>query len=135
MTLRFSPAPLPTHSATPPTHPAKAAMAAAPHDGFDHAAIPNDDALSWPRVPYGPETAVGWRPLRAEGATAPRAAERRRPPLAMVDEGCWPRGRSGHGPKGRSGRGCQRAKGCRECPRAKGPGKFPWLKVPSQPGT
>ena len=49
MTLRFFPAPLLTHSATPPTHPAKAviaataAMAAAPHDGFDHAAIPNDD--------------------------------------------------------------------------------------------
>ena len=52
MTLRFSPAPLLTYSATPPTHPAKAlmaataAMAAAPLDGFDHAAIPNnDDAL------------------------------------------------------------------------------------------
>ena len=49
MTLRFSPAPLLTHSATPPTHPAKAATAAtaaAPHDRFDHAAIPNnDDAL------------------------------------------------------------------------------------------
>ena len=49
MTFRFSPAPLSTHSATPPTYPAKAAtaamvaMAAAPHDGFDHAAIPNDD--------------------------------------------------------------------------------------------
>ena len=51
MTLRLSPAPLSTHSATPPTYPAKAAMAAtaamaaAPHDGFDHAAIPYDDAL------------------------------------------------------------------------------------------
>ena len=43
MTLRLSPAPLSTHSATLPTHPAKAAMAAAPHNGFDHAAIPNDD--------------------------------------------------------------------------------------------
>ena len=49
MTLRFSPAPLLTHSATPLTHPAKAvmaamaAMAAAPHDGFDYAAILNDD--------------------------------------------------------------------------------------------
>ena len=49
MTLRFSPAPLSTHSATPPTHPAKAvmtataAMAAAPHNRFDHAAIPNND--------------------------------------------------------------------------------------------
>ena len=49
MTLWFSPAPLSTHSATLPTHPAKAvmaaiaAMAAAPHDEFDHAAIPNDD--------------------------------------------------------------------------------------------
>ena len=141
MTLRFSPAPLSTHSATPPTYPAKAAMAAmaamaaAPHDGFDHAAIPNDDALLWPRVPYGPEAAVGWRPSRAEGATAPRAAEGQRPPSAIVDKGCWPRGRSGHGPKGRSGHGCQRAKGRRECPRAKGPGKFPWSKVPSQPGT
>ena len=51
MTLRFSPAPLLTYSATPLTHPAKAAMAAtaamaaAPHDGFDYAAIFNDDAL------------------------------------------------------------------------------------------
>ena len=52
MTLRFSLAPLLTHSATLPTHPAKAvtaamaAMAAALHNGFDHAAIPNDnDAL------------------------------------------------------------------------------------------
>ena len=49
MALQFSPAPLSTHSATPPTYPAKAAMAAtatmaaAPHDRFDHAAIPNDD--------------------------------------------------------------------------------------------
>ena len=51
MTLRFSPAPLLTYSATPLTHLTKAvmaataAMAAAPLDGFDHAAIPNDDAL------------------------------------------------------------------------------------------
>ena len=51
MTLRFSPAPLLNYSATPPTYPAKAAtaataaMTAAPHNGFDHAAIPNDDAL------------------------------------------------------------------------------------------
>ena len=71
MALRFSPAPLSTHSATPPTHPAKAAMAttaamaAAPHDGFDHAAIPNNDALLWPRVPHGPEA--------AESALGPRA--------------------------------------------------------------
>ena len=43
MTLRFSPAPLLTYSATPPIYPAKAVMAAAPYDGFDHAAIPNDD--------------------------------------------------------------------------------------------
>ena len=49
MTLRFSPAPLLTYSATPLTHPAKAAtaatvaMAAAPYNGFDHAAILNDD--------------------------------------------------------------------------------------------
>ena len=49
MTFCFSPAPLLTHSATPPTHLAKAvtaataAMAAAPHDGFDYVAIPNDD--------------------------------------------------------------------------------------------
>ena len=40
MTFRFSPAPPSTHSVTPPTHPA---MAAVPHDEFDHAAIPNDD--------------------------------------------------------------------------------------------
>ena len=53
----------------------------------------------------------------------------------MINEGCWPRGKSGHGPKGKSGRRCQRAKGRRECPRAKGPGKFPWSKVPTQPGT
>ena len=64
------------------------------------------------------------------GARGLRAAESRRPPLAMVDEGCWPRGKSGHGPKGRSGRGCQRAKGRRECLRVKGLGKFLWLKVP-----
>ena len=93
MALRFSPAPLLTHSATPPTHPAKAvmvataAMAAAPHDGFDHVAIPNDDALSWLRVPHGPEAAVGWRPPRAEGATAPRAAERRRPYRPRLTKG------------------------------------------------
>ena len=49
MALRFSPVPFPTHSATLLTYPAKAvmaamaAMAAAPHDGFDHAAILNDD--------------------------------------------------------------------------------------------
>ena len=49
MTFCFSPAPALTYSATPLTHPAKAtmaataAMAAAPHDGFDHAVIPNDD--------------------------------------------------------------------------------------------
>ena len=141
MALRFSPAPLLTYSATPLTHPAKAvmaaimAMAATPYDRFNHAAIPNDNALSWPRVPYGPEAAIGWRPLRAEGATAPRAAERQRPPSAKVDEGCWPRGKSGHGTKGRSGRGCQRAKGRQECPGAKGPGKFPWSKVLTQLGT
>ena len=82
MALRFSPAPLLTHSATPLTYPAKAvmaataAMAAAPHDGFDHAAIPNDDALLWPMMPHGPEAAVGWRPPRVKGATALRAAER-----------------------------------------------------------
>ena len=39
------------------------------------------------------------------------------------------------GQRRRSGRGCQRAKGRRECPRAKGLGKFPWSKVPTQPGT
>ena len=66
MTLRFSPAPLSTHSATPPTHPAKAAMAAtaamaaAPLDGFDHAAIPNDDALITYR---GQGCPMGQRPL------------------------------------------------------------------------
>ena len=49
MALRFSPAPLLTHSATSPIYPAKAVMAAtaamvaAPHDGFDYAAILNDD--------------------------------------------------------------------------------------------
>ena len=43
MTLYLFPAPLLTHSATPPTHPAKAATAAALYDGFDHVAIPNDD--------------------------------------------------------------------------------------------
>ena len=80
-------------------------MAAAPHNGFDYAAIPNDNALLWPRVPHGPEAAVDWRPPRAEGATALRAAKRRRLPLAKVDEGCWPRGKSGHRLKGRSGRG------------------------------
>ena len=84
MTLRFSPAPLSTHSATPPTYPAKAAMAAAPHDGFDHAAIPNDDALSWLRVPHGPEAAVGWRPPRAEGATG---AKGRRETKAAIGQG------------------------------------------------
>ena len=52
MTLRFSPAPLSIYSATPPTYPVKAAMAAtaamaaAPYNRFDHAAIlNNDDAL------------------------------------------------------------------------------------------
>ena len=35
----------------------------------------------------------------------------------------------------RGPRASERAKGRRECPRAKGPGKFPWLKVPSRPGT
>ena len=40
MNLCFFSAPLLTYSATPLTHPAKAA---APHDGFDHAVIPNDD--------------------------------------------------------------------------------------------
>ena len=52
MTLQLFPAPLLTHSATPPTHPAKAViaatatMAAAPLDGFDHTAILNNhDAL------------------------------------------------------------------------------------------
>ena len=55
---------------------AMAAMAAAPHDGFDYVAIPNDNALLWPRVPYEPKAAVGWRPLRVKGATALRAAER-----------------------------------------------------------
>ena len=49
MTFRLFSAPLLTHSATPLTHPAKAimaataAMAAAPHDGFNYAAIPNDN--------------------------------------------------------------------------------------------
>ena len=43
MTFCFSPAPPLTHSATPPTYPAKAIIAAALHDGFDHTAIPNDD--------------------------------------------------------------------------------------------
>ena len=49
MTFRLSPAPLLTYSATPLTHPAKAAMAvtaaiaAAPYDGFNYAAILNDD--------------------------------------------------------------------------------------------
>ena len=82
MTLRFSPAPLLTHSATPPTHPAKAimaataAMATAPLDRFNYAAISNDDALSWPRVPYRLEAAVGWRPPRAKGATVLKAAEK-----------------------------------------------------------
>ena len=51
-------------------------MAAAPYDRFDHAAIPNNDALLWLRVPHGPEAVVSWRPPRAEGATAPKAAER-----------------------------------------------------------
>ena len=51
-------------------------------------------------MPHGPEAAVGWRPPRAEGATAPRAAERRRPPSVKVDEGCWLRGKSGYGPRG-----------------------------------
>ena len=49
MALRFFPAPFLTYSATPLTYPAKVvmaatvAMAAAPHDGFDYAAILNDD--------------------------------------------------------------------------------------------
>ena len=49
MTLCFFPALLSTYSATLLTHPAKAvtaataAMAAAPHNWFNHAAIPNDD--------------------------------------------------------------------------------------------
>ena len=65
MTLRFSPAPLLTHSATPLTHPAKAvmaataAMAAAPLDGFDYAAILNDDALITYR---GQGCPIGQRP-------------------------------------------------------------------------
>ena len=147
MTLRFSPAPFLTYSATPLTHPAKAAtaataaMAAAPHDGFDHAAIPNDDDLSWPRVPHGPEAAVGWRPPRAEGATAPRAAVRRRrhrPWLTKgvgLEEGVVMGQREGVAVGARGPRASERAKGRRECPRAKGLGKFPWSKVPSQPGT
>ena len=45
MTLCFPPALFLTYSATSPIYPAKAAMAAAPHDGFNHAAILNDDAL------------------------------------------------------------------------------------------
>ena len=81
MTLRFSPAPLLTHSATPPIYPVKAAtaatvaMAAAPYNRFDHAAILNDDDLSWPRVPHGPEAAVGWRPPRAKGATGAKGRQ------------------------------------------------------------
>ena len=65
MTLRFSPAPLLTYSATPLTHPAKAAtaamaaMAAAPLDGFDHAVLPNDDTLI---TYYGQECPMGQRP-------------------------------------------------------------------------
>ena len=35
----------------------------------------------------------------------------------------------------RGPRASERAKGRQECLRAKGPGKFPWLKVPSRPGT
>ena len=66
MTLRFSPAPLLTHSATPLIYPAKAvmaataAMAAAPYDGFDHAAILNvDDALI---IYRGQRCPMGQRP-------------------------------------------------------------------------
>ena len=60
MTFRLSPAPLLTYSATPLTYPAKAAMAAAPHNGFDHAAIlNNNDAL----ITYcGQGCPIGQRP-------------------------------------------------------------------------
>ena len=138
MTLRFSPAPLSTHSATPPTHPAKAAMAAAPHDGFDHAAIPNDDALITYR---GQECPMGQRPPYVGGRQGPRAPRRQGPPRDKGRHRPWLTKGVGHeervamGQRGRSGRGCRRAKGRRECPRAKGPGKFPWSKVPTQPGT
>ena len=126
---------------------ATAAMAAAPLDGFDHAAIPNDNALSWPRVPYGPEAAVGWRPPRAEGATGrgrhgrqgpPRDEGRHRPRLTKGvghEEGVAMGQREGVAVGARGPRASERAKGRRKCPRAKGLGKFPWLKVPSQPGT
>ena len=63
---------------------ATAAMAAAPYNGFDHAAIPNDDDLSWPRVPHGPEAAVGWRSLRAEGAMGVKG---RRETKAAIGQG------------------------------------------------
>ena len=59
-------------------------MAAAPHDGFDHAAIPNNNALSWPRVPHGPKAAVGWRLPRVKGATG---AKGRRETKAAIGYG------------------------------------------------
>ena len=125
MTLRFSPAPLPTHSATPPTHPAKAAtaataaMAAAPHDGFDHAAIPNDDVLSWPRVPHGPEAAVGWRPPRAEGATGAKGRRETKAAIGQVDEGGV-----GHRDGGKVG------KEWPWVPEGQGPPRVPWGQGP-----
>ena len=97
--------------------------------------------LSWPRVPHGPEAAVNWRPPRAKGATAPRAAVRRRrhrPWLTKgvgLEEGVAIGQRERVAVGARGPRASERAKGHRECPRAKGPGKFPWSKVPSQPGT
>ena len=66
---------------------ATATMAAAPLDGFDHTAIPNDDALITYRgqgVPHGPEAAVGWRPPRAKGATG---AKGRREIKAAIGHG------------------------------------------------
>ena len=109
-----------------------AAMAAAPHDGFDHAAIPNDDALSWPRVPHGLEAAVSWRPPRAEGATAPRAAVRQRRHRPWLTKGVGHEEGVAMGQREGVAVG---ARGPRAAERAKGLGKFPWLKVPSQPGT
>ena len=67
MALRFSPAPLLTHSTTPLIYPAKAvmaataAMAAAPYDRFNYMAIfNNDNALITYR---GQRYPMGQRPL------------------------------------------------------------------------
>ena len=98
---------------------ATAAMAAAPHDGYDHAAIPNNaNALMTYR---GQRCPMGQRPPWAGGRRETRAAEKRGPSWAMVDDSRGPRRKSGRGLKGKSGRGYQRAKGRRECPRAQGP--------------